>query len=411
MSAQSKPECRVLQVFSTLGVGGAEVWLMALLRYFREVKEVLPVRLQIDVLLTGGPGEFDDEARALGARLFYVPYSRPTLHRFIPAFRKILARGRYHAIHDHQDYVAGIHFLIGMGHLPPIRIVHVHNPAINIEYFASSRLRRAVLSLGKHLVGRFATHILGTSRQLLTEYGFDEKLFSNLPRRAAHCGFDVSRYLRKDSAVREEVRREFGWPESAKLLLFVGRLNSNLNQKNPGFALEVGKTCVERDPTIHMLFVGGGDEIREQLQAETRVWGLQDRIHFAGVRSDVPRLMMASDLFLFPSVGEGLGMVAVEAQSAGLRVLASDVTPRECVAVPDAVEFLALEDGSDRWAEVVLRLMGMPRPDHQQWNAAVRSSAFSIENSAATLLEIYQSPLAGELDSSNPLLVGWAANS
>lgn len=410
MNSNSKPECRVLQVFSTLGVGGAEVWLIALLKHFRRIENDLAVQLKIDILLTGGPGSFDDEARSLGARLFYIPYSRKTLPRFIPAFRRLLSTEQYHAIHDHQDYNAGLHLLFGLRHLPPIRVVHVHNPMIHIEYLGSSYLRRAVLSIGKNLVGRLATHILGTSRQLLSEYGFDDKRFSKLPRRAAHCGFDVTRYRGNAAEFHSEVRQEFGWKESAKIVLFVGRLNSNLNQKNPGFALEIGKICVSKDPNIHMLVVGDGDEIRKELEAEIRSCGFGSRIRFTGVRFDVPRLMLGSDLLLFPSVAEGLGMVAVEAQAAGLRVLASDTTPRECVVVPDAVEFLALSDGAAPWAEAVQRTHALPKPDRRNWNAAVRGSAFSIENSAATLLSIYQGPLTAELNASNSLQVEWAGN-
>jgi len=396
MSSNAKPECRVLQVFSRLGVGGAEVWLMALLRYFERVKDDLPVRLKIDVLLTGGPGEFDDEARALGARLFYVPYSRKTLYRFIPAFRRILASGRYHAIHDHQDYNAGVHLLFGAGHLPPIRAVHAHNPAMNLQYFGTNFVRRSVLAAGKGLVGRFATHILGTSRVLLTDYGFDDGSFVRLPKQAAHCGFDVSRYHLTSNSTDAEVRSDFGWPESAKIILFVGRLDSNLNQKNPGFALQVGKLCVAKDTDVRMLIVGGGDSVRETLEAQVSAWGLSDRIHFTGIRSDVPRLMLASNLLLFPSVGEGLGMVAVEAQAAGLRVMTSDTTPRECEVVEGAVQFLPLSKGADSWAENVLKTINLPAPDKQNWNDAIRNSAFAIENSAATLLNIYHITLAGE---------------
>ena len=73
----TKRELRVLQVFSVLSVGGAETWLMALLKYFREAEDRLPVKVKCDILLTGGePSVFDEEAMALGARLFYVPFSR-----------------------------------------------------------------------------------------------------------------------------------------------------------------------------------------------------------------------------------------------------------------------------------------------------------------------------------------------
>lgn len=406
MNSDSRPECRVLQVFSTLGVGGAEVWLLALLRYFHDLRNDLPVRLKIDILLTGGPGDFDEEARSLGANLFYVPYSRKKLYRFIPAFRKILARGQYHAIHDHQDYVAGIHFLFGLGLLPPVRMVHVHNPAMNIQYFSSSVLRRAVLSAGKNLVGHLGTHILGTSRQLLTEYGFDDRLFDSLPRQAVHCGFDTKRYRRHNFEPDSDVRREFGWKQSTKVILFVGRLNSNLNQKNPAFALDVAKTCAAQDPDVCMLFVGGGEDIRAQLEAITLSCGLEHRIRFAGVRSDVPRLMLGSNLLLFPSVAEGLGMVAVEAQAAGLRVLASDTTPRECSVVANGVQFLALSDGADEWARTVLRMLDLPRPKGDHWNTLVRESAFSIDNSAAALLGMYQENIAQELSPSSSIRVG-----
>jgi glycosyltransferase involved in cell wall biosynthesis len=159
-----------------------------------------------------------------------------------------------------------------------------------------------------------------------------------------------------------------------------------------------------------MLVVGGGDEVRKHLEAEVKSQGFEERIHFAGLRSDVPRLMLGSDLLLFPSVAEGLGMVAVEAQAAGLRVLASDTTPRECVVVSEGVQFLSLGDGAANWAKTVLRTLNMPRPNRLEWNEAVRRSPFSIDNSASTLLSIYQSPLSDELNTSNPLQIEWARN-
>src|SRR6185503_2610455 len=73
----AKPELRVLQVFASLGVGGAETWLLSLLKYFRDAQDDLPVKVKFDILLTGGSqAVFDDEAIALGARLFYVPFTR-----------------------------------------------------------------------------------------------------------------------------------------------------------------------------------------------------------------------------------------------------------------------------------------------------------------------------------------------
>jgi len=387
------PEYRVLQVFSTLGVGGAETWLMALLRYLDQKKDDMPYRVQIDICLTGGrEGVFDDEAASLGAKLFYTQYSRDNLLTFIDEFRTILAHGSYHAIHDHQDYTAGLHFLFGIGYLPPVRIAHIHNPLIHLESYCTSHTRRFTAESGKRLLANLATHIIGTSREIVSDYGFDEDRFKKVIRGAVHCGFDVTRFQGDYERSHNEICSEFCWEKNAKILLFVGRLNSNLNQKNPSFALEVAKLCIKKDSDIRLLMVGEGEDVRIELEERVRLWGLQDSIRLIGQRVDIPRLMSGSNLFLFPSVGEGLGMVAVEAQAAGLRVLASDAVPRECEAVPGMIVFKPLNTGPSVWAEEAMRLVSLSRPDISTCNMAVKNGPFSIENSAASLLNMYVGP-------------------
>ncbi len=385
---KQKPECRILQVFTALGVGGAETWLISLLKYFKEIEDELPVRLKFDICLTGGfKAALDDEAIALGARLFYLPYTRQKLPSFVRGFRRILRRGRYHAIHDHQDYTAGLHFLFGLGCLPPVRVVHVHNPLLHLDNYSFSPLRRVTLSVGRNLLARLATHIMGTSKQILREYEFDTPQFHAIERGAAYCGFDVTRFRGDYQQVHAELCQEFAWNESAKILLFIGRLGTN--QKNPRVALGIARACVARNPDVRLLMAGAGDNERAEFENLIKSWGLQTEIRLLGVRSDVPRLMQGCDLLLFPSLAEGLGMVAVEAQAAGLRVLSSDAVPRECVVLPEMVRFESLQSDVLVWAEQALQMLNAPLPDAAACNLAVRNSAFSIENSAARLLEIY----------------------
>jgi glycosyltransferase involved in cell wall biosynthesis len=100
--------------------------------------------------------------------------------------------------------------------------------------------------------------------------------------------------------------------------------------------------------------------------------------------------MIGSDVLLFTSPAEGLGMVVVEAQAAGLRVLASDTTPRECSVVPDLVKFLSLDLKPSDWADEVERVLNLSRAESWYCLEAIRQSPFSIENSAASLLRIYR---------------------
>lgn len=390
----AKPECRVLHVFSVLGVGGAETWLMALLKYLKEAQNDLPISFKFDVCLTGGKkGHFDKEAMLLGSDLFYLNYTKKKLPSFARDFRKLLSTGKYHVVHDHQDYTAGIHFLCGLGCLPPIRIAHIHNPWIHIVNYASSSLRRFTIKTGKNLLSYLATDIAGTSLQMVGEYGFDEVAFNHVRLGVAHCGFDIGAYRGDHRQHHLALCKEFGWDEAVKIILFVGRHDSNpdpqLNQKNPLFALDIAKACMAKDSKVHMLMAGGGANGRAELEERVRSWGLSEKIRFIGVRDDIPRLMLGSNLLLLPSLAEGLGMVAVEAQAAGLRVLASDTTPRESVVVPDMIEFQSLDNNSERWANHALRLMSLARPDAIACNLAVKESPFSIENSAATLLKMY----------------------
>ena len=388
-------QIKVLQVISNFGIGGAEVWIIALLRYFKEHADELGVKVQADIFLTNGVRDrLDDEAEALGARLIYARYSRKTLPSFIAKWRRTLAQGNYDAIHDHQEFTAGWHFLFGWGHLPPVRIVHLHNAMSHQRNYGTGFLRRQTIWLGNRLIAGKATLLLGTSRRLITEQGFDYlPAARNLPKLAVYCGFDPQRFLGDRANARREIGAEFNLRPDAKVMLFVGRLDSHmdesLNEKNPSFCLEVAKVCAALNPDFVCLMAGGGDAKLRIFQERVKTWGLVDRIHLLGARSDIPRLMLGADALLFPSLAEGLGMVAVEAQAAGLPVIASDEVPRECVVVDGMVDFFPLSAGSKCWADVVERKLAAAKPDHRMANQCVVDSPFSIDNSAKKMIEIY----------------------
>jgi hypothetical protein len=162
----------------------------------------------------------DGEVRALGAKIFYLRYGRSHIGSFVRGFRRILRREHYDAIHDHQDYASGWHFLMGAGALPPVRVTHVHNPAYQIRNTYGVTLSRRIASrIGKALVAHHATHITGTSRQIIREYGFDAPLFRHLPKGSLYCGFDTARFEINRSVSRDSVREEFGWPREALIVL------------------------------------------------------------------------------------------------------------------------------------------------------------------------------------------------
>jgi glycosyltransferase involved in cell wall biosynthesis len=373
-------------------MGGVETWLMETLRHWSRTGEV-----QTDFLLTSGNrGIFDAEAARLGAKLHYVPYGLRRLNHFLPAYREILRRGRYDAIHDHADYVSGWHFLMGLGALPPVRVAHVHNPWLHITAnYATSSRRMAVAKMGKFLVQRLATHVLGTSGEALDMYGFRAE--SRRPAVSVlHCGFDVATFSGPRENDRNSVLEEFGWSVDASIVLFAGRLDRALeidhpqNHKNSWLALNAMRAALAKNPNLRLVMAGAG-ESRHEMQRHLKAWGLESEFRLVGVRQDMPRLFRAADLLFFPSRQEGLGMVAVEAQAAGLPVLASDGVPSAANVVPQLYHTVKLGASIETWAGAIAQALDAPRPLREAAAQAVAKSDFSIAASAEKLLRLYSS--------------------
>lgn len=384
-------DCKVLQIIDTLGMGGAETWLMEVLR--RSVNS----GLRIDFLCTSGQqGIFDEEAQLLGAKVFYIPFGKRKLASFSKRFRQILAAEKYDALHDHQDYSGGWHFLLGTGLLPRTRITHVHNPSYQIrDNYGLTTSRRLTAKVGKELVRRFATHLCGTSRQALTAYGFDGPQFRSIPKTVLHCGFSTGRFLGDPQQARAELCAEFNWPSDSRIILFAGRIDRSVDpsdpqaHKNAPFAVQVGIECLRRDERARLLLAGAPSAATPALQERIRAAGASGKIVLAGIRRDIERLMLAAHALLFPSREEGLGMVAVEAQASGLPVVASTGVPRECCVIPDLVDFLPLAEGPQPWAVKVLERITQVRRHPAENNARIAASAFSIEQSKRQMLELY----------------------
>lgn len=383
---------KVLHVLHSLSMGGAETWLMELLRYWVQTGAV-----EMHFLATSGHRAlFDEEVEALGGKIHYLRFGRDNLVEFVRGYRCLLAREDFGAIHDHSDLTSGWHFLLGVGRLPPVRVAHVHNAFLHLyANYAVTHFRRMTSYLGRLLVKSMATHICGTSSKSLIEYSFQQQL-SGPDVSTLHCGFNIQKFNSPRAEDRLSVLKEFGFPRRSQIVLFAGRLDLDLeidnprNQKNSWLALLICRTAAERAPDLRLLMAGAGEEQRSQMEQRIAEWGLSDRLRLVGVRKDMARLMRAADVLLFPSREEGLGMVAVEAQAAGTPVLASSDISEEAVIVPSMFHRMDLTASPEAWADTLSKLLQEPRPEPATLLEVLERSAFSIRNSAARLEIIYR---------------------
>ena len=236
----------------------------------------------------------------------------------------------------------------------------------------------------KHLIISHATVGLAVSRKA-AEALFGSTWEADQRWRVLHCGLDLESF--RCSVVYNTARTQLGLPEDAFVIGHVGRF---VEVKNHGFLIQVLLELVKHEPKTYLLLVGDGP-LRSAIEQQVTQAGLVDRVVFAGSRSDVPYLMLsAMDAFLFPSLYEGLGLVLIEAQAAGLACILSDVVPEEADIVKPLVYRLSLLQPAAVWAEAVLATRNVePVIAPTAALEIVQKSVFNISRSVEQLEQIY----------------------
>lgn len=161
-------------------------------------------------------------------------------------------------------------------------------------------------------------------------------------------GVDFGRYS-QISESREEIRARIGVPRDAYVVGHVGRFTE---QKNHPFILDMFQAVLRKEPTAFLLLVGAGEDMAAMVE-KAKCMDVADRMLILSHRTDVPELMKAMDVFVFPSKWEGFGIVLVEAQISGLRCLISEAVPAETHLSPLAIP-MELAEGPQKWAEAAL---------------------------------------------------------
>jgi glycosyltransferase involved in cell wall biosynthesis len=389
VTSTSKSATRVLQVIrSGLAWGGAEVWLMNVLRNIdRE-------RFQIDFAVgpQGVRRTRADEAYALKARIFQCPNNRRPI-AFARGFQQILHQhGPYDIVHSHDGFYTGYILRLARQSGVPVRIAHDHNDLSVIKERATT-LQRIYIKAMSSLIVQNANLILAVSRKV-ADYWSEAPWELSPQRRILYCGIDLEPF--RATLDRAGVRAELGIPAEA---FVVGHVGNFRDEKNHTFLIDIAVEVAKREPNMRLLLVGTGP-LRSAIERQLSLAGVADKVIFTGTRTDVPRLMLgAMNAFVFPSLYEGLGLAGVEAQAAGLPLIVSDVVPEEIGVVNSLVRRLALSQPASVWAEAVLATRKNAPPIIQQ--DALRlleNSRFNIVNSVKELTSIYaaQAPIGGQ---------------
>lgn len=366
---------RVLHVVGAMNRGGVETWLMHVLRHIDRQA------FQMDFLVhTGQPAVYDSEILALGSRILRCPHTRNTA-RYARQFLRIARGEPYDVLHSHVHHYSGLVLTLGRIARIPVRIAHSHNDTSSLDLQAGLA-RRSYLSASRRLIAGNCTHGLAVSQSAAASL-FGDAWKQDSRYQVLYCGIAPPPDTPVDPAA---VRGEFGFSGDDLVIGHVGRFTS---QKNHAFLLEIAAAAGKIDPRAKFLLVGDGP-LRPEIEFRSRALGLQSRIAFAGLRPDVPRLMRGGmDAMLLPSVHEGLPLVLLEAQAAGLASVVSEGITEEAVVHPTLVRKLALSVSPMAWAGLVLQTAKEPRLDSRLALEFFKSSPFDISRAAGKLCRVY----------------------
>lgn len=358
-------QIRVLQVVTYMGRGGLETMLM---NYYRKIDRE---KILFDFLVHRDfEADYDEEIRQLGGRIYRMnrlnPVSRDYLNQLNTFFKD---HPEYRIVHSHLDCMAGIPLKYAKKNGVPVRIAHAHNSN-------QTKDKKYLLKLlYKRIIPKYATDFYACS-EAAGKWMFGSREFLIL-----NNAIDSQKY----SYNPEKARRVRDALKISKNMLVVGHVGRFHPPKNHEMIVKIFSEVLKRVSDAKLLLVGDG-YLQHTVRDQVAALGIQDHVIFTGVRSDVCDLMQAMDIFLFPSLYEGLPVSIIEAQAAGLPCIISDKVPLECKKT-DLVQQLNLTESFGTWADTVI--FAAQQNKRRETAEEIKKAGFDVSENTRRLEEFY----------------------
>lgn len=338
MKSKKEP-IRIAQIMGKWVGGGVESVVM---NYYRNIDRN---KVQFDFICDEDSKYIPkDEIEGLGGKVILIPpYQKP--FKYHKELKRVLKEGKYKIVHSHINTLSVFSLWAAKAAGVPVRIAHSHSTTNKKEW--KKNFMKQIL---RPFCKVFATDYFCCSEKA-GRWQFGNRAYNQGKVYLLNNAIDVDKF-KYNKMIRKQKRKELNIKDNQLVIGHIGRF---VTVKNHMFLIDVfNEICKKRKNAI--LLLAGDGPLKEKIQNKVKELGLEKSVQFLGQRDDANELYQVMDLFLFPSLYEGLGMVLIEAQCSGLPCVASTEVPRG-VAVTNIVKFLCLNNSLNSWKIEILKLI------------------------------------------------------
>lgn len=362
---------RVLHVFASLNRGGAETMIMNIYRIIDREK------VQFDFVVDDSKKKYDyeEEIEYLGGNIYRIPkYKTKNFFSYKSNWESMLmSHKEWDIIHIHHTVPAFTYLGIAKKN-KLVTIVHSHTSG-------ATKSIKSILKILFRLPLRFLAEYLFACSVSAAKWMFGNKSSKAI---IINNSIDCKRYI-FSAEKRDLMRTELNLVNN----FTIGHIGNFSKAKNYPFILDVFVEVLKIDPFAKLVLIGKNDN-NPEVERRVKEMNLDQSVIFTGVRTDIPDLLQAIDVFLFPSLYEGLGLAIIEAQATGLKCVISETIPKE-VKVTDNVECISLDESAEAWADRIMKYRdGYERKDTSQ---EIVAAGYDIQQSTKWLESFYLAQL------------------
>ena len=361
---------KVLHVVGAMNRAGTETMLMNIYRNIDRKK------VQFDFIsYNKDEAHYDREIIDLGGKIIKVS-NTTSVKELVHVINE---NGPYDVVHAHTLFNSGIAMLAAKKCGIKNRIAHAHTTLDN----SSSIARKIYINGMRFLINKYSTKTLACSREA-GKYLFGEKEINKSKYSYFPNLINYEELLHKPEREVVKFKEEYNLNDG----IVIGHIGTLKESKNHKFLLEIAKYMTEQNIDVKLLLVGEGS-LRKELEDLAREYNISDRVHILGIREDINVMLHSMDVFVFPSIFEGLGLVLLEAQAAGLPCIVSEAIQPEADLGLNLFTKLNLDSGADIWSKEILKVANKKEYNLDKINSAFEEKEYSTNKCICKLMEAY----------------------